>query len=203
MGGMGSGRYASYGGLVDTCEDYKQIDIAWLRRETSLTLGDTGRLTWSRNGQETGSISYRIETGGLRLIYRTRRAGGPWRDVADFIPFTYTTTNFGGERQWYCCPSCHNRCRILYGGSLFRCRRCHDLKYESQYENAIERTSSQRHKLRKRLGQVGSLDDPFPDKPKGMHWATYERLKARDNHLEMRWCTDVAGWLKRNQPKFK
>ncbi len=98
MGGMGSGRYASYGGFVDTCEDYKQIDIAWLRRETSFAPGDTGRLTWSRNGHETGSISYRVEDGGLRLIYRTRRAGGSWRDVADFVPFTYTTTNFGGER---------------------------------------------------------------------------------------------------------
>jgi hypothetical protein len=32
-------------------------------------------------------------------------------------------------------------------------------------------------KIRKRLG--GSLDifDAFPDKPRGMHWTTYDRLR--------------------------
>lgn len=135
-------------------------------------------------------VGYRIEAGGLRLIYRTRPRGGEWRDVDELIPFTSTATQFGGKRVWFACPSCQKRCRIIYGGCYFRCRRCHGLRYESQYEDAISRAASQRHKLRKRLGYVGSLEDPFPLKPKGMHWTTYEQLQARDEECEQRWVVD-------------
>ena len=105
---------------------------------------------------------------GVRLIYRQRRDTDNWQDVNEFVPFVVTDTPFGGQRQWFRCLSCGCRCRILYGGARFRCRRCYKLKYESQYEATYARACSQAHNLRKRLGQVGSLDDPFPPKPKGM-----------------------------------
>lgn len=63
------------GMLVDKCEDYRSIDLAWLRREGSLTLGYSGRIEWPRGGTETASVNYVIERGGLRLTYRTRRNG--------------------------------------------------------------------------------------------------------------------------------
>jgi hypothetical protein len=65
----------------------------------------------------------------------------------------------------------------------YRCRKCYQLKYESQYEQIFGSATNQRHKLRKRLGQVGSLEDPFPPKPKGMHWKTYRQLEALDRQL--------------------
>ena len=91
--------------------------------------------------------------------------------------------------------TCQSRCRILYGGAYFRCRRCHRLKYESQYESGYSRAADQAHALRKRLGQVASLDEPFPDRPKGMHWKTYKRLAAKDTDLQQRWAVGVTGWL--------
>ena len=56
MGGRGSGRTSGYGFFVDKCEDYLSIDIAWLKRQGSLTPGNSGNITWSRNGKTTGSI---------------------------------------------------------------------------------------------------------------------------------------------------
>lgn len=198
MGGIGSGRPSSYI-TADKCEDYHSIDLAWLRRKKAFFTGNSGNITWSRNGRETGSIKYQMEAGGLRLIYRSRRPGEDWEQINEVIPFARTGTNFEGQRLWFLCPSCHRRCRVLYGGRQFRCRCCHRLKYESQYECGISRSTSQRHKLRDRLGRSGSIDDPFPAKPKGMHWQTYERLEARDRALEERWAGDVVAWLQKRR----
>lgn len=178
MGGRGSGRTNGSGLLVDKCEDYLSIDIGWLKRQGSLTPDKSGKITWSRGGQTTSSIGYRTEVGGLRLIYRTLRAEDDWQDVNELISFAWTDANFNGRRQWFACPSCNRRCRIIYGGAYYRCRNCYRLKYESQYEPIFGRVADQRHKLRKRLGYAGSLEDPFPPKPKGMHWKTYRRLSS-------------------------
>ena len=197
MGGKGSGRPSGYGFGVDKCHEYRSIDLGWLRREKLLNVGRWSTLRWSRGGRETGSIRIECHVHGVRLCYRQRRSTEDWEDVNEFVPLVTTATAFGGTRKWFKCLSCGSRCRILYGFSHFRCRRCHRLKYESQYENAIERACSQAHNIRKRLGQVGPLDEPFPDKPKGMHWATYDRLKAKDEELLERWAVAVWQWLRR------
>lgn len=179
MGGYGSGRRSFCSSA--TCEDYLAIDLAWLRRKGCLHPGNAGDLTWSRGSYKTGSIKYRVEAGGLRLFYRTRPPGGDWRDVEELVPFVWTQTRFGGQRRWFRCVSCGGRCRIFYGGSRFRCRRCHGLNYESQYAPAYQRASDVANKLRQRVaGGRGEFDgDEFPPKPKGMHWRTYRRLEAR------------------------
>jgi hypothetical protein len=46
--------------------------------------------------------------------------------------FATTATCFVGERRWFTCPGCGRRCRIVYGGKLFRCRLCYRLTYASQ-----------------------------------------------------------------------
>jgi hypothetical protein len=170
MGGLGSGRTPSFGLLAEKCEDYRTIDLAWLRKQNCLGLGYSGRITWSRNGTVIASIGYRIETLGLRLIYRHQsRGGSEWRDVDEVIAFTRTGTAFNGQRLWFKCPSCNRHCRIIYGGALYRCRKCYRLKYESQYEPGFARAASRAHKIRERVGESGWLDDPFPPKPKHMH----------------------------------
>lgn len=196
MGGRGSGRPSSYGMTQSKCHEMHSIDLAFLKRQGSLRSGNSGQLTWSRGDTKTGSIGYRVEECGLRLIYRTRPTGGDWQDVNELIPFIYTPTNFSGQRTWFECPSCRRRCRILYGGSYFRCRRCHTLKYESQYESSWSRAMSQSHALRQKLGYQGSLDDPFPPKPKRMHWTTYRRLEEQDEELRNRWMIEAMGIFK-------
>jgi hypothetical protein len=175
--------------LVDKCEDYRSVDLAWLRRKGYLRIGYSGSITWSRGGSVTAWIRYRVEGHGLRLIYRTRRSGADeWRDIDELFPFIYTATNFAGRRQWLQCLSCRKGCRVLFGGSYFRCRRCHGLKYEAQYEPRWLSGTSRAQKIRERYGGSGSLDEPFPEKPKGMHWRTYDRLTAQDERLTAIWA---------------
>ena len=192
MGGRGSGRQASFGLMVDKCHEFKSIDLAWLHRQKLMQMGRASPITWSVRGQQTGSIGIARLRGGIRLNYRQHSHGEEWRDVADFIPVVETVTNFGGHRQWFQCPSCYSRCRIVYGGALFRCWRCHRLKYETQYEPPFARAATRALKIRERLGGKGGLDDLFPPKPKGMHWKTYERLQAREERMQEAWAIGIA-----------
>jgi hypothetical protein len=180
------------GMLVDKCEDYRAVYLAALRRKGFLKPGYSGRITWSRGGSVTAWIEYRVESLGLRLIYRTRPPGGEWRDVDELFPFVYSATNFSGQRKWVQCLSCRGRCRVLYGGAHFRCRRCHGLRYESQYEPPWLRGTTRAQKIRERYGGSGSLDEPFPEKPKGMHWRTYDRLVAQDERLTAIWTRGMS-----------
>ena len=66
------------------------------------------------------------------------------------------------------------------------CRHCCDLSYLSRWEDAQIRARSKAEKVRLRLGGSPSLDDPFPDKPKGMWWRTYERLRETSERGETR-----------------
>jgi hypothetical protein len=38
-----------------------------------------------------------------------------------------------------------------------------------------------------RLGGSPNLLEPFPEKPRGMHWQTYNKLRATSQIAEMRW----------------
>ena len=174
MGGSGSGRPPSF--VTAKCEDYHAIDLAWLRRKGLLVPGGSSTIRWSRGGHQTGAVRIDISDQGLRLSYRACSSGDDWQSISEVIPFTESQTNFGGSRCWLQCLSCARACRVLYGGTRFRCRNCLGLRYGSQYEPAYARAASQAHKIRTRLGHYGSLDEPFPPKPKGMHWATYRRL---------------------------
>lgn len=195
MGGRGSGRSAGLGLMVDKCNEYHSIDLAWLRRNKFLNVGRWSSLSWSRAGQKTGSIRIECHANGIRLVYRQRQHGGEWQDVAEFVPLIETATRFGGRRQWFECLSCRQRCQILYGGAHFRCRRCHRLKYETQYEPPFARAATRALKIRDRLGGKGGIDEAFPDKPKGMHWKTYERLRAKDQRLQDAWAVGImAKW---------
>jgi hypothetical protein len=170
--------------LVDKTTDFRAIDLA---RNSGLAPGARGRLSWWRGDTEIGSISFAVERSGLRLNYRSRWRSGEWQDINELIPFIETATNFGGWRRWFKCLSCERRCRIIYGGSHFRCRRCWGLKYDSQYEPGYGRAARKAHRIRDRLGYLGSIDNPFPPKPKGMHWATYRRLEGEDERLRRIW----------------
>jgi hypothetical protein len=110
-----------------------------------------------------------------------------WRAIDELIPFVETKNGFGGNRRWFRCLSCACPCRVIYGGGYFRCRRCHDLKYQCQYERPLTRATNRAQKLRDRLGMFDAIDDPFPPKPKGTHWRTYRRLEALDHELREKW----------------
>ena len=166
------------------------------RRQGVLKRCAWSRITWSRGGERVASIGVRSEGDGLRLRYRVRsRQSDKWAEINELIPFTYTDTNFGGRRCWFACPSCGCRCRVLYGGKHYRCRKCHRLKYESQYETGWRRAESRACRISRRLGGTGVIDDPFPPKPMGMHWATYVRLFQRHEALTDEFVEGFHAWI--------
>ena len=174
------GRYRSF--AETTTNDFDSIDLAVMRRLGLDNKYGAGTLRWSRNGHELGSIAYENLTGGMRLRYTSRD-----ESIKELIPFVYTATKFGGRRKWFECPSCKRRCRVLYGGRYFRCRKCCGAKYQSQYEQAYMRYGHREQDMRERLGGSGNVDDPFPAKPKWMRWPTYARLYREDERWQNTW----------------
>ncbi len=78
------------------------------------------------------------------------------------------------------CPgrSCGRRAALLYlGGRHFLCRKCQGLSYASQRERGGSVPALHRcQRIRTKLGGSPNMGEPFPEKPKGMHWKTYSRL---------------------------
>ena len=82
------------------------------------------------------------------------------------------------ERVWFLCPGCARRCRALFGGARFRCRRCHGVRYSSQAETKADRAT--------RLYPKAEINE-LPPKPRGMHWRSYERLADRYQAYDHQW----------------
>ena len=190
LGGRGSGRPSNHGLHVDKCSDFHLIDLAWLRKRKLANVGQWSTLRWSRSGRETGSIRLEFLEQGLRLVYRHRQ-DDHWISVDEVVPFVDMPLRLGGTRLWFKCLSCQRRCRILYGGGRFRCRLCHRLKYETQYEPAFARAATRALKIRERLGSNGGIADPFPQRPKGMHRRTYELLRQTEETLQAAWAQGI------------
>jgi hypothetical protein len=189
VGGPGSGNHESRWNTKPSTAAYNRFDLASLHRGGWLRPGAVGTTTWSRGERVTSSIGWTVlgEKGTATSLELRYAVGG--EAVAYRVPLTWTPCRFGGRRPWFVCPGegCGRRAAVLYGGRYFLCRRCHDLAYESTREGAGDRARRKAQKICQRLG--GSADPlaPFPAKPKGMHWRTYERLmeevEATEAHL--------------------
>lgn len=188
-----SGELDSLGRLSskNTTSYYRQLDIRHLRRKGYLQPRGWITLTWSRNEEETGSIGMRAEFDRVVLRYRHRDYDQDWKDEEYSVLLDYTRCNYGGERAWFLCPArgCSRRVAVLYSGSIFACRHCHQLAYDSQREQPHSRALSRAQAIRVKLG--GEPAGDFPDKPKGMHWQTYNRLctefEEAENHSWPPW----------------
>lgn len=176
MGGWGSGRRSS----KRTTDDMLRLDVRWLQRDGLLMPGLIKTLTWSRDGQKTGSIQISADGRIVRLVYQAQRTGGEAQQMDYPVRLAWTKCTLGGERAWFCCPAqgCGRRVAILYGGSVFACRHCHRLVYESQRERFPDRHALQVERVRKKLGWTQGAFISNYEKPKGMHWQTYNRLKT-------------------------
>ena len=174
------GRYSS----KNTTSSYRRLDIRELQRKGFLRPGGWTSLRWSRNGEAVGSVGVRAEFDRVVLRYRHQRYGEDWKDEEYPIFLDRTPCNYGGERVWFLCPArgCSRRVAVVYGGSIFACRHCYQLAYDSQREAAYSRALSRAQAIRMKLGGSPNMAEDFPDKPKGMHWRTYDRLcrKAED-----------------------
>ena len=106
--------------------------------------------------------------------------------VQQQVPIRLTACHLGGVRPWFVCSVysdgryCGRRAAILYcAGELFACRQCYGLSYASQQQTAVRRGLDKGRKIRMRLGGDADLLAAFPQRPKGMHQRTFQRLRAR------------------------
>jgi hypothetical protein len=177
MGGFGSGR--GQGGK-NTTSDMRPLDVRTLQRKGLLNPGSAFGWKWTRNGEEVASIQMRTEIDLVILYYRSRSNGDDWQPMEYAVYLEWTGCNLGGRRAWFLCPAvgCGRRVAILFGGAVFACRHCHKLAYECQRETADDRAMRRADTIRRRLGWGAGIANPEGDKPKGMHWRTFERLRT-------------------------
>jgi hypothetical protein len=181
-----------------TVEAYKAIDVREIRPSKLLRSGLSGSWKWSRNGEPTGLVDFRIEHDTVVLIYGFRSRGATeWKYIRQRVPLTWTACALGGRRPWFRCR-CGRRVAILYGfDELFECRQCGGAAYGSQSESPTYRSIRRAHIIRKRLGGNPDVYSGFPEKPLGMHWRTYDRLRVRGLAADRQTIDFFAQYLKR------
>ena len=178
MGGPGSGRWYRWKGTRTTLEEAYRLDVRWLHRHGYLD-GRPHWVTWSREERHVGSLLLALQPEGVVLTYRYRVSGGDWESVRQVVTLDWTPCHYGGTRPWFQCTGCRLRVAVLCGeGKWFLCRHCYELPYGSQQETEEARLLRKVRKLRERLGASMNLLEPiWPwNKPKGMHWRTFDRL---------------------------
>ena len=176
-GGMRFG--AGRPGYKATVESLQRVDVRLWARAGAFVQGVEKSFLWhwTRGSEPSGSISVCTRFDNATLSYRVKRRGAEeWHDKCQVIRIGRTACNYGGSRMWFHCPVCHRRCEILcLRADRFACRHCQQVAYRSQSADSYERMSDKIEKLRKRIGTA---------RPKGMRWATYERLRTRCFDIE-------------------
>jgi hypothetical protein len=183
MGGLGSTRWNGVA-TKKTIEGKRAIDINRLNRAGCLRPGYCSSCRWMRDGEPVASIQLRREGDQLRLSYRVQQHGGDWQDVEQLIPIVWRPCRFAGVRPYFAC-GCGRRVAKLYGaGTYFLCRHCYHLAYASQREDRYHRALRRANHIRRRLGGEPGIA-ALPDRPKGMHQPTYQRLQSKIIDAEM------------------
>ena len=114
--------------------------------------------------------------------------------VPQQIRVSWTRCHYGGARPWLHCLCGRRVAKLFKGLGGYYCRQCFDNpRYASQTKSTQGRLHFEACKLRLRLGGIASLTQPFPERPRGMHRKTYERLRRRVERLEARISGRVRG----------
>jgi len=179
LGGWGSG---SWQVGKDTTDDCRVLDVRRLQRDGLLRPGYSFGWQWMRNGETVASIQVRAETDRINLQYRHKSGSSDWKPMDYPVYLDWTNCNLGGRRTWLLCPArgCGRRVALLYigGSGIFACRHCYSLVYASQRETPDERTARRADRIRDRLGWEPGILNGEGNKPKGMHWRSFERLRT-------------------------
>jgi len=142
----------------------------------------TGNWRWTYNDKFISTISYESNTinqsNAWIRVYYTNTSTQEKQDYK--IRLSTSSPHYGGRRWWFHCPvaGCNKRVGVLYLATIFACRHCRNLAYPSQNQALYDRYMDRAFELARKLGHDGDMISGFDgDKPKGMHWKTYERKK--------------------------
>lgn len=201
MGAKGSGRHYRFDTRLYT-DDYLNLDIRLMNQRGWLNKTGYQNLSWKRNGQEIGLVHFLVWTRvqfpddmpSIRMKYKSRINGGDWQELDYEIKLDVTLCNFGGVRYWFKCPQCNKRACVLYGGTIFKCRYCHDLVHKSRNESSLDQTTRRINKEKDKLWPELDLDVfdsvRYLEKPKWKRQATYMKKKIELLRLESK-LTDL------------
>ena len=163
------------------------------------------RLTVEALAADCINVRDLYNAGALKGEWVTLRAGIRWPDIRKIraarylvliemhnrtlplqVRISWTRCHLGGVRPWMHCPYCGKRvAKLLSGMGCYCCRACiGNPLYASQTKSAYGRRHFEICKVRLQLNGNASLLEPFPERPRGMHRKTYDRLKARALNLE-------------------
>ena len=174
-----------------TTEACVQVDIRKLVRDGLLKPGAEGSFSDRKSKYEVHIVS---EQNRIRFQHGITMLAGFRRLVEDVVAIDWTGCHFGSARPWFLCPGCVKRVAILYGPKFKRdgsklpirnrtlkCRQCHHLSYPSQHEEWDRRMGRRAKKIWARIG------GKYGNKPKRMHWRTYDRLVDEARYFEDLW----------------
>lgn len=154
-----------YGIKRETTASYTALDMKCLHKAGFLSMTrEKGRCTWRNNaGQSKEFIEFKVKMDkNLMVITDMQHMYKPPsnQEMHSCINFQSTTCNFGGKRLWFQCPSCLDRCRILYFNQMgnfpdtFKCRKCFNLTYPSQNLNKKYRYVAQYGKANRSIKEL-------------------------------------------------
>jgi hypothetical protein len=167
-------------------EDSMDLDVDRLVRHGMIAPGlyRSGSLVWRNvnTGEEAGSVGYVSDTtegdrGRFDLSYRL---GSERRPIECSVRLATSRPHFGGIRWWFVCPLSGRWVRKLHlcaGCDYFASRKALGLTYQVCREGIGPRAQRKAAKLWRRLGPEG-------ERPKGMHWQTYQRIGSTAESAE-------------------
>lgn len=158
-------------------ESVPRVDVRLWARSGYFERASYFTCGWNRGGEPSGSITVQSSPDSATLIYRIKDLyNDEWQDKRQVVPVVRTACSYGGSRKWFQCPVCQRRCELLYLRAYrFACRKCQRVAYTSQSGGPMDRLMHKSHKLQTRIDG---------GRPKGMRFATYERIWKQVNEIE-------------------
>lgn len=183
--GTGGSRYgAGRPGWHVKAEDCLKIEVRDWLRIGGFEPDDYGTM-FLRKGK---AVRYRVDGDADMLTLNHDLTG---RQIEQRVPVTRTPCNYGGTRLWFACPWCSRRLAILFLGSDgFGCHQCSKVAYASQSEDKMDRAWRKQRKIERRLGD-------HHERPEGMHFRTYLRLKGQIAQCETQRLEVLAAFVDR------
>jgi hypothetical protein len=162
-----------------TTESRLQIDIREVMRGIKKSIDGKVLIRWKSQRADM-PVATLVTIASSKTLSIRHVAGALPNELVDIA---YSRCHLGGQRAWFVCNriGCCRKVAVLYDTPKgFRCRHCVGLVYQSTRERSYDRLLRRARAARKKAGGENNLIKPFPDRPKGMHETTYQRLLEQE-----------------------
>ena len=164
-------------------------------REMPMKANSAFKVTWTWSSGFTATLTTQMHD-------RRGTMGIRHGDREQVIDLWGQARHLGGV-QWYAvCPRTGHNALVLWkppGSPIFASRHAwkRQVAYSSQFQDPTTRAWQAMRRVSRRLGSTDPDDYELPDKPKGMRWATYDRLVARYDAADAALDQQIVGTVGR------